>query len=76
MKDWISVKARLPRQGINVLVWRVDKKTFEKASCWKGSHNIDRKSYHWLYYDVDGSNHLDDSQVSHWKPIIKPIIKP
>jgi hypothetical protein len=72
--EWISVKDRLPRQGKKVLIaWKDyrNKRSIDTAEMWK-----DRNGWHFTYCDVNGSNDLDDSQVTHWKLIPEFNIKP
>ena len=69
--EWISVKERLPRHGVEVLVlWKThkNKKQCAVAAIWKDKDY----GWHFRYNDVDGANLLDDSQVTHWMPLPPP----
>ena len=73
---WINVKTRLPRQGKEVLIqWRnlAGLKVVSIGTKWTGQHSYNPKEWHFNYCDVDGTNQLDDSQVTHWQPLPKTI---
>lgn len=64
----------MPRIGTKVLVFWKDhkcKKHIDTGVKWKGYPD----GWHFAYYNVDGSNHLDDSQVTHWMPLPEPPIE-
>lgn len=74
-KEWISVKDKLPKQGKNVLIyWKnsANKRFIDVACIWKGKTYNYNGGWHFSYCDIDGSNMLDDSQVTHWMPLPKP----
>lgn len=67
--EWISIKDKLPKQGMEVIVFWKDHKR-KRHMCmgklWKGNYRYDEIGWHFTYYDCDGANQLDDSQVTHW----------
>lgn len=65
---WISVKDRLPEESENVLICTKHGK-ISKGCLWNDIQFSHKQDYHWSYYDVDGRNRLEESDVTHWRPL-------
>lgn len=72
--EWISVKDKLPRQGKEVLVrWKEYKGNYRTVIGKKWNEpQYPETPWHFSYYDCDGNNMLDHSQVTHWMPLPEP----
>lgn len=63
--DWIGIRDRLPRQGKEVLVaWK--RYSGEKDIVIGQIFKVNKGDWYFTYCDVNGTNSLDDSQVTHW----------
>ena len=60
MSEWISVKDRMPEEGVDVLVY--------------GYIYLDRKGVDVDFVDGESGNffYYDDGGVTHWRPLPEP----
>ena len=58
--NWISVKERLPKDGVTVLV--------------RTTYGLVAAALHdtYLHEREEGDNSFDDSEVTHWMPLPEP----
>ena len=65
--NWISVKERLPDEGVEVLVYCC----YFKDNCSQEIASLD--SYGGIqYWDLEGRQYLEMEDVTHWMPLPEP----
>jgi hypothetical protein len=71
--EWISVKDKLPEEGVNVLCYNENFDIYEVSHRWRNEYDEYKEQTDGLYKKVRGSYEMwSNNDATHWRPLPAP----